>query len=434
MNDQSPNSTMAQGPTENTNDDDTPHNIDDIQSKCIIECLVQQGFTSTLARNVLAARSQQRTIWIVDNSSSMKAMDGRRLVPTKSQTDVRVQSCTRWEELKETVQYHAQLADLLEAPTKFILLNPPTTTTTSSTTTTARNLIGATSPRTQEFSIAERGVGWIPDDMEDFTEHFAHIEPCGVTPLTCHLRNIYHSIQHMNDKIVLILATDGKPTDSQGFVSAAVDRDFEAALRNVQTRAFLVIRLCTNDDAVLQYYQRLDEQLELQLEVLDDFLDEAKQVYAHNPWLAYSLSLHRCREMGLAVHPQFRVLDWLDERPLTRQEVLQVVTMLGILDMEDKDGDEAGNKLPPLLDLDVQDKETWRMVCQRIEHGHKMTQQTHIQALMPWNPIRKRSTPWIDTRQLRRHGVKAVPFVWTIWAATAMAILAILMWHLGLGL
>lgn len=68
---------------------------------------------------------------------------------------------------------------------------------------------------------------------------------------------------------------------------------------------------------MVEYYNELDGQLELSLEVLDDFLEEAKEIYQHNPWLNYALPLHRLREMGY----HDRVFDMMDERPFTHEEL-----------------------------------------------------------------------------------------------------------------
>jgi hypothetical protein len=86
-----------------------------------VQILLQQGYTPNLAKNIVMARSQENlplTIWIVDNSSSMNMKDGRKLLSTADRDDVRVTPCTRWEELKETVMYHAQMARPLESAYK----------------------------------------------------------------------------------------------------------------------------------------------------------------------------------------------------------------------------------------------------------------------------------------------------------------------------
>jgi hypothetical protein len=65
-------------------------------------------------------------------------------------------------------------------------------------------------------------------------------------------------------------------------------------------------------------------QLELSMEVIDDYFNEAKQVHDHNPWLNYATPLHRCREMGFSP----REFDLLDERKLIKDELLVFVGLL----------------------------------------------------------------------------------------------------------
>ena len=327
------------------------------------------------------------TIWIVDNSSSMSVPDGNRMVETATQNDVRVVPCTRWDELKETVKYHARMSALLEAPTKFILLNNP-----------ADGQYNCP----QEMSIAERGPDWVQDDLDNFMTSFENVRPYGVTPLSRHLRRVYQSIKHLSEKVVLVVATDGKPTDASGFMTPAVDREFQQALRQLQSKAWVVLRLCTDDNSVIEYYNTLDEQMELSIEVLDDYLDEAKEVYQHNPWLTYSLCLHRCREMGLSCHAFHRWLDWLDERTLTRAEIFEALQILGILESSNFPG------------TFLADPKEWNEVCNLVARQQKSLSLQksewtgeNLLAFTPWNPIRKRTTWWIDIRRLKRHGGKA---------------------------
>ena len=167
----------------------------------VIICLKEQGFTTPLANAVLQ-QSQQLfalRIWILDNSGSMNEADGRQLVATKKRTDVQWVKCTRFAELQECVYYHAQLNALLEAPTKFILLNPPS------------------NGLSQYFGVGEMDLERIEEDLISLQKTLMNVCPRGVTPLTTHLRNIFHTIQGMEDSlrregkmISIVLATDGK--------------------------------------------------------------------------------------------------------------------------------------------------------------------------------------------------------------------------------
>ena len=58
--------------------------------------------------------------WIIDNSGSMQIGDGHRIVPTgKQDGSLKAVASTRWEELKDTIQYHAKMAALIDSPTIF---------------------------------------------------------------------------------------------------------------------------------------------------------------------------------------------------------------------------------------------------------------------------------------------------------------------------
>jgi hypothetical protein len=85
-----------------------------------IRQLTLQGFSKGLARAMTENNASfPLRIWVVDNSGSMATCDGHRMVETKKSSDVKMVPCTRWSEIQDTVNYHVQMAALLQAPTVF---------------------------------------------------------------------------------------------------------------------------------------------------------------------------------------------------------------------------------------------------------------------------------------------------------------------------
>jgi hypothetical protein len=87
---------------------------------------------------------------------------------------------------------------------------------------------------------------------------------------------------------------DGLPTDIYGRCDNNTKLEFTEALQSLEgLPIWIVIRLCTNEDEVVGFYNNLDPDLERNIDVLDDFSQEAEEVCKHNPWLNYALPLHR---------------------------------------------------------------------------------------------------------------------------------------------
>ena len=206
--------------------------------------------------------------------------------------------------------------------------------------------------------------------------------PGGCTPLTAHITEIHRKVVEMTPelrrtgtRVVIVIATDGLPTDEMAQGGAYEKKRFVDALKLLEgLPVWVVIRLCTDEEEVVDFYNNLDEQLELSLEVLDDFCGEALEVYGHNPWLNYTLPLHRCREMGY----HHRVFDLIDERALTKTELRDFFEIL----FGDLDG------LPdPSID--------WMGFSHEIE---RLVRKESPQ----WNPVKKVVSPLIDMNRLNR--------------------------------
>ncbi len=299
----------------------------------------------------------------------MNANDGNRLVPTAKNTQVKLVPCTRWAELTETVNYHAQMAALIQAPTSFRLLNNPGAH------------IGP-----QEFSVADKGVdaAIIQRDLDVAIRTMRAASPSGVTPLAQHVREIRENVLSMMDdlnaegkKVAVILATDGLPTNNQGIGGFQERNDFTDALRSMEgLPVWIVIRLCTDEENVVEFYNSLDQQLELSIEVLDDLIGEAEEVHENNPWLNYCLQLHRMREMGIP----HRLFDLLDERAFTKSELREFCFLLfgaGRFDgVPDPEADWAGflKSLESILSEEKQQ----------------------------WNPVKKKMKPMLNLKEMNR--------------------------------
>mmetsp|Transcript_65054 Transcript_65054/g.96091 ORF Transcript_65054/g.96091 Transcript_65054/m.96091 type:complete len:115 (-) Transcript_65054:22-366(-) len=87
------------------------------------------------------------------------------------------------------------------------------------------------------------------------------VKPGGVTPLTRHIWEIQQSIQETapqlvanGQKVVIVLATDGLPTDEQGYGGECITDEFVRALKSLEgLPVWLVVRLCTDEEPVTRF-------------------------------------------------------------------------------------------------------------------------------------------------------------------------------------
>ena len=292
----------------------------------------------------------------------MQNLDGHRMTETRSRNTIKMVPCSRWEEIQECVSYHIQLAGtIMESPIRFRLLNHPGATVGS-----------------QHFSVAENGASHNKNDVQEALQIIRKARPGGVTPLTQHMLEIEREIRAMTpslratgQRVSITIASDGLPTDERGYCGESHKQEFVESLRLLEgLPVWVVIRLCTDEESVVNFYNDLDQQLELSIEVLDDFCGEAQEVHECNPWLTYGLPLHRMREMGF----HDRVFDMLDERKLSKSELRDFCSILF-------GPGEMDGVADPNLD--------WVAFCKDIDRLLRKEQ-------TQWDPITKRMRPWIN--------------------------------------
>eukprot|EP00594_Rhizosolenia_setigera_P005866 CAMPEP_0178944674 /NCGR_PEP_ID=MMETSP0789-20121207/3291_1 /TAXON_ID=3005 /ORGANISM="Rhizosolenia setigera, Strain CCMP 1694" /LENGTH=438 /DNA_ID=CAMNT_0020624441 /DNA_START=1322 /DNA_END=2638 /DNA_ORIENTATION=- len=375
--------------------------------------LRQQLYTEGLIHTLAETKSKfPLRLWIADNSESMYKTGGSRFIqgikckstkktyyntkskintlPSTTGSGVSVssscplrraylsiqsqqeqrgyaQSCSRWSEVKDCLAYHIQVSSLLQTPSRFQLLNDP----------------GRSKGLKQHFSIAENTAVFIKDEIEDSLNLIDQIQPCGYSPLIHAVREAYDVVYPMKDrlqtsnqKVSIVFLTDGLPSDEFGVSTKDAMLEFSCALRQLeQLPVYIVIRLCSSDKKVIDFYKRLDRTLMRPLDVVQDFFSETKIVQTYQKWLTYPRSMHQCREMGCF---DSRVMDTLNERRLTLEETREFFVVLF--------GDET---LPqdPEKDFDLY-----------VEAVEKLNEKESLQ----WNIVSKKYSPLIDMKKFKK--------------------------------
>eukprot|EP00600_Ochromonadales_sp_CCMP1393_P005096 CAMPEP_0174960040 /NCGR_PEP_ID=MMETSP0004_2-20121128/3495_1 /TAXON_ID=420556 /ORGANISM="Ochromonas sp., Strain CCMP1393" /LENGTH=400 /DNA_ID=CAMNT_0016208393 /DNA_START=728 /DNA_END=1933 /DNA_ORIENTATION=+ len=301
------------------------------------------GLQDTFLKNL--ARIPMR-FFICDDSGSMSATDGHKLMSNGSVE--KMVTCTRWQELTEGLKFHATLAHVANAKSEFRLLN------------------GA-----QPIRVGMNDV----DEESRFAMLMAILDnsPSGQTPLCRHIREVVTQIQGLEQelrasgrKACVIIASDGESSDG----------DIVSAMRPLRSLpVWAVVRLCTDEDRVVEYWNNIDSQLEMDMDVLDDLSGEAQEVYANNSWLTYGEPLHRLREFGVLI----KEMDIMDSDKLSLDQVRIFCSVLF--------GGNVDNYPHPELDF----KAFVTTVA-----GEAM------RAPEVWDPVSKKRKQWIDKRKLAK--------------------------------
>mmetsp|Transcript_13377 Transcript_13377/g.26743 ORF Transcript_13377/g.26743 Transcript_13377/m.26743 type:complete len:373 (-) Transcript_13377:92-1210(-) len=309
------------------------------------EFLSAQGFPAGLQDAfVESLRKLPMRFFIVDDSGSMSINDGKRVV-TRG-TKKAMLACSRWVELTESLKFHVNFARQASAPTEFRLLNGA-----------APVKVGTTDAGEADRCVALNAI------LEG--------SPGGATPLCRHIREVSAQIRAAEGELrrngqraCLIIATDGEASD--GNISQAM-----APLKDLPV--WVVVRLCTDEEKIVNYWNGIDEELELSMDVLDDLSGEAAEVHAVNPWLTYGEPMHRLREFGILI----KEMDVMDSDKLSLDQIRKFCSIIF--------GGAVDNYPHPELDF--------KAFLTAVDGENKRT-------FKVWDPMTKRPKDWIDKKKL----------------------------------
>jgi hypothetical protein len=262
----------------------------------------------------------------------------------------RSSKCSRWKELTTSLQFHAEVAHRGCIPTEFRFLN-----------------VG------QPFEIGY-DLQQPPTNYENLKAILQDGGPSGGTPLCRHITEVAEKIRILapsllstGKKAVIVIATDGEASDG----------DVKAALAPLKTLPVMVVlRLCTDEDNIINYWNATDDELELNMDVIDDFFGESKEIHEVNPWLTYGEPLHRMREFGTTL----KELDNIDEKLLSIEEMLKLCKICL--------GPVVDNMPPPQVDMKgfIHELETANSLIPKV-----------------WSSITQKKEFWIHPREVKRH-------------------------------
>lgn len=263
-------------------------------------------------------------LFLLDNSGSTATLDGHVL------RGQRLVDSSRWAEICALATSAAALGAATGTPCEFHLLNPLRT-------------VGAHAEVEGQDFVSTSGNP--AADEARLKAFLSRVQPRGVTPLAERLAALRPRFSAFAERAgatgqsaFLVIATDGAPTPSNSgtptaAASAAALRELRSLTAALPVR--IVVRLCTDEDSAVEFWNSADAEVELPLDVLDDFTSEAAEVAkCGNGWVAYSPALHMVREFGTLVG----LLDLLDERKLRPGEA---ATLAGLL-LAGGDGNGGG--------------------------------------------------------------------------------------------
>lgn len=248
------------------------------------------GFSPVLSHEMFRSNTNELKIFLLDDSGSMNCGDAQKYLYTENI----FKDCSRLDELKQFVRDQSKFCNIMGKNAKFLFIN-------------------------DLYNMK---------DLSDYPQFLSYIDnkrTRGSTPIKESLQYVIDNILTQDDdiingmkKVTIILATDGYPNDKGQLDNEGGTRFLmKQIIENYDSH--FVLRLCTGDNAIVEFWNEFDENEDLSLDVLDDIESEGEEIRKFNPWINYNWQLQMLRENGLNI----KVFDDIDEKPLSKYEMLQ---------------------------------------------------------------------------------------------------------------
>lgn len=110
-------------------------------------------------------------------------------------------------------------------------------------------------------------------DKEQLSKSFID-RPKGFTPLESRLKQVLNDNPDRSKKLLIMIVTDGEPTDLNGKVNV---KQFKDCLLSRPDNVYTTIAACTDDDESVEYLNNWDRDVP-RLDIVDDYRSEKAQI------------------------------------------------------------------------------------------------------------------------------------------------------------
>ena len=271
-----------------------------------VRLLMENGFTRELAAFLAVENAKfKKSFYVLDTSGSMITNDGKIF------DQGYVKHCSRLVEMRRFAIPAYSILSKSNISAKFINTQGYAIDLREQDHSDVMfdNFVGKADGSTPLRSI----LSSIRDEIRRSIESSRTI-PIGMNSYTTNDRNIASIVD--GREFFISIVTDGNSTD--GSIT-----DIIKELHSYGAR--ILIRLCTDDESVVNYWNDIDKDLEIRLDIVDSYVDEIKEVMQHNRRLKYTKQVHFMRELGVTDHR----LDHIDERPLSTNDINYFNRLIG---------------------------------------------------------------------------------------------------------